>query len=148
MEYGELYIVPDENKILGNVFHKKISNNHLMGIQEFSDKYKLGYHFEKGEYQEAPCILARDGMLVAKTVDSAGILIFYIPEIISDNQCMWYRENMMLFSKYSTIGAYFVKDTENGYHIDEKSDMNVNQLYLILNQKNMLYDKNKIGKSH
>lgn len=92
--------------------------------------------------------MVSDGMLVAKTVDSAGILIFYIPEIISDNQCMWYRENMMLFSKYSTIGAYFVKDTENGYHIDEKSDMNVNQLYLILNQKNMLYDKNKIGKSH
>lgn len=119
-----------------------------MGIQEFSDKYKLGYQFEKGEYQEAPCILARDGMLVVKTVDSAGILIFYIPEIISDNQCMWYSENMMLFSKYSTIGAYLVKDDGNGYHIDEKSDINVNQLCLILNQKNMLYDKNKIGKSH
>lgn len=119
-----------------------------MGIQEFSDKYKLGYHFEKGKYQEAPCILERDGMLVVKTVDSAGILIFYIPEIISDNQCMWYSENMMLFSKYSTIGAYLVKDDGNGYHIDEKSDINVNQFYLILNKKNMLYDKNKFGKSH
>lgn len=61
---------------------------------------------------------------------------------------MWYSENMMLFSKYSTIGAYLVKDDGNGYHIDEKSDINVNQLYLILNKKNMLYDKNKFGKSH
>ena len=119
-----------------------------MGIQEFSDIYKLGYQFKKEEYQDAPCTLAKDGFLIVKTVEDAGILIFYVPEFISDNQCMWYSENMMLFSKYSTIGAYLVKDDGNGYHIDEKSDINVNQLYLILNQKNMLYDKNKFGKSH
>ena len=148
MEYGELYIVPDENKILGGVFQKKISNNHLMGIQEFSDKYKLGYHFKSDDYQEAPCILAKDGLLVAKTVDDAGILIFYVPEVISDNQCMWYSENMNLFSKYSTIGAYLVKSDENGCHIIEDSDLNVNQLYLMMNQKNMLYGNDKFHKKH
>ena len=74
-----------------------------MGIQEFSDCYKLGYHFKKEDYQEAPCLLAKDGFLVAKTVDNAGILIFYVPEFISDNQCMWYNENIHLFSKYSTV---------------------------------------------
>lgn len=140
MEYGDLYIIPDENKVLGNVFHKKISNNHLMGIQEYSDIYKLGYQFKKEEYQDAPCTLAKDGFLIVKTVEDAGILIFYVPEFISDNQCMWYSENMGLFSKYSMIGAYIVKKGNIDYEIEEYSDINVNQLYLIMNQKNIRYN--------
>ena len=30
MEYGKLYIIPDENKVLGGIFHKNISNNYLI----------------------------------------------------------------------------------------------------------------------
>ncbi len=143
MEYGDLYIVPDENKFLVKVFHKKISNSHLMGIQEFSDCYKLGYHFKNEDYQEAPCLLAKDGFLVAKTVDNAGILIFYVPEFISDNQCMWYNENIHLFSKYSMLGAYIIRNSENGYQIDEREDMDLSQLFKMMNQKNIMYHKNQ-----
>lgn len=50
MEYGELYIVPDENKYFAKTFHKRISNSHLMGIKEFSDCYKLGYQFKNEDY--------------------------------------------------------------------------------------------------
>lgn len=143
MEYGDLYIVSDEQKFLGDVFHKKISNSHLMGIQEFSDQYNLGYHFKKEDYQEAPCLLAKDGFLVAKTVESAGILIFYVPEFISDNQCMWYSENIHLFSKYSMLGAYIIRNSENGYQIDEREDMDLSQLFKMMNQKNIMYHKNQ-----
>lgn len=143
MEYGELYIVPDENKFLVEIFHKKISNSHLMGIQEFSDCYKLGYHFKKEDYQEAPCLLAKDGFLVAKTVESAGILIFYVPEFISDNQCMWYSENMRTFSKYSTICVYVIRGSDKGYCIDEREDMDLSQLFKMMNQKNIMYYKNQ-----
>ncbi len=143
MEYGDLYIVSDEKKFLGEVFHKKISSDHLTGIQEFSNKYRLGYEFRSEEYQDAPCILARDGFLVAKTVDRAGILIFYVPEFISDNQCMWYSENMRTFSKYSTIGAYVIRSNDKGYCVDEREDMDLNQLFRMMNQKNVMYHKNQ-----
>ena len=52
---------------------------------------------------------------MAKSVDNAGILIFYVPEFISDNQCVWYSENIHLFSKYSMLGAYVIRNSENGY---------------------------------
>lgn len=43
MNYGKLYIIPNENKILGDVFYRQIVNGHLPAIQEFSDYYHLGY---------------------------------------------------------------------------------------------------------
>ena len=41
MEYGLLYIVPDENKIIGDCFCRKVTSGHLSGIQEFVNNYKL-----------------------------------------------------------------------------------------------------------
>ena len=125
------------------MFHKKISIDHLTGIHELSKKYRLGYEFRSEEYQDAPCILARNGFFVAKSVDNAGILIFYVPEFISDNQCMWYSENIHLFSKYSMLGAYVIRNSENGYQVDERSNLDVNQLYMMMNQKNVMYHKNQ-----
>ena len=45
MEYGQLYIIPNEDKILGSCFHREVISGHLEGIQEFCDIYQLDYHF-------------------------------------------------------------------------------------------------------
>lgn len=42
---GKLYIIPDENQIIEEEFSRYVSKEHLEGLIEFSDKYKLGYDF-------------------------------------------------------------------------------------------------------
>ncbi len=141
MEYGKLYVIPDENQILEEEFYKDIRTNHLDGFQEFSDQYQLGYQFKKEEYQDAPCYLALDGHLILKTVDDSGLVIIYIPEVVTDRQYMWFYNHQNLLAKYSMIGAYAVHLNENGYDTDEIEGMD--RIMQIFNRKNMLYQEKK-----
>ena len=141
MEYGQLYIIPDENKIMGSVFHRKIRTSHLDGIQEFSDLYHLGYQFDKDQYQDAPCLLALDGNFIVKTVDDTGILICYIPELVTDQQCMWFYNQLDLFKNYSTICAYSLNRDEDTYRVNEIYGQD--QVMQVLNKRNMLYHNSK-----
>lgn len=137
MEYGQLYVIPDENKIMGSVFHRKIRTSHLDGIQEFSDLYHLGYQFDKDQYQDAPCLLALDGNFIVKAVDDVGILICYIPELVTDCQCMWFYNQLGLFKNYSTIYAYSLNCSDNSYQVNEICGQV--QVMQVLNKRNMLY---------
>lgn len=137
MEYGLLYIIPDENQILGECFFRKVSSNHLSGMQEFIEKYQLNYQFSNEDYQNAPCILAKDGHMIVKTVDNAGILVMYLPEFVTDNQCMWIYENKSLLQKYSMVGAYYVKEKDNSYELDKIHG--VDSILNCVNCSNILY---------
>lgn len=135
MEHGQLYVIAKE----GDVFHKKIFEGHLGGIQEYSDINGLGYKFSLDDYQDAPCILATLGNIVIKSVDSSGIIIFYLPEYVSDEQNMWIFQNRQLFDAYSMVGCFQVKGVEDNYTTE-----NVNGLDNVIkriNRNNILYNK-------
>lgn len=126
------------------MFSREVISGHLEGIQEFCDIYQLDYHFNKDEYQEAPCILAKDGHVVVKTVDRSGILICYLPEVITDNQNMWFYENNHFFPNYSIIGGFQIRLSDEEYVVEELHSMNL--VMKQVNRGNLLYHKNQ-GKS-
>lgn len=144
MDYGKLIIIPDENQVLGGVFETNIRSSHLTGIQEFCDKYKLGYKFRNEEYQDAPCRLALDGHLILKTVEqgSGGVMICYIPPLVTDNQAMWISSQNFSFDKYSYVGAYAIDEEQfDDKQISYKEVEGMDNIIKVINQKNMLYNK-------
>lgn len=137
MEYGKLIIIPDENKIIGGVFERKVASNHLNEIQNFSDYYRLGYKFENNEYQDAPCFLALDGHLVIKTIGNSDNFICYIPEFVTDDQSMWFYQNQEVIKKYFMCGAFGLKKKDEGYEIDVIEGFD--NIIDLINKRNFLY---------
>lgn len=135
---GKLWIIPDEGQIIQSLFEKEVAlgENHTKKIQEFSDMYQLGFQFKSDDYQEAPCKIAELGHLVVKSEDSSGLVIFYLPERITDRQLEWVYQNEMILSKYSVIGAYNLQKIsdevkwENFYGMD-KIKKEINRKYLV-----------------
>lgn len=135
MYYGRLVVIPDESKISGGVFDEEVRINHLVNIKNFVNYYNLGYEFNNDDYQEAPCQLARDGHLVIKTVDDVLNFICYIPEVVSDDQLMWFYNNQDFINKYCMVGGYYIKDDDIGMVDGFENIMN------LLKKKNLRYDK-------
>ena len=81
---------------------------------------------------------------MVKTVDRSGILICYLPEVITDNQNMWFYENNHFFPNYSIIGGYQIRLSDEGYVVEELHSMNL--VMKQVNRGNLLYHKNQ-GKS-
>ena len=135
---GKLWIIPDEGQIIQPLFEKEVAlgENLTKKIQEFSDMYQLGFQFKFDDYQEAPCKIAELGHLVVKSEDSYGLVIFYLPERITDRQLEWVYQNEMILSKYSVIGAYNLQKIsdevkwENFYGMD-KIKKEINRKYLV-----------------
>ena len=113
MERGTVYIIPNENIIPGDYFKMRVVRDHLEAMNEFSRKYNLNYNFKTDEYQDAPCILANDGNLIAKTIDEYKYVIFYIPKIVTDNQNMWFYQMLNEFGNYNYVGAFLINDSSN-----------------------------------
>ncbi len=111
MERGTVYIIPNENIIPGDYFKMRVVRDHLEAMNEFSRKYNLNYNFKTDEYQDAPCILASDGNLIAKTIDEYKDVIFYIPKIVTDNQNMWFYQMLNEFGNYNYVGAFLINDS-------------------------------------
>ena len=132
---GKVIIIPDENKILKESYEKEIIMNHLEAYQDFSDKFRLGYHFNDGDYQEAPIQIARDGHMSIKTIDDAGLFVIYIPELVTDRQINWFYKNMDQYSTYQTSGAYAI------WKEGTKTIEGIQETLKELNKRNMLYEK-------
>ena len=88
--------------------------------------------------------MALDGHLVVKTVDDVSNLICYIPEIVTDNQCMWFSENMDMIQKYIVVGGYGVNKKDNSYETVITEDFH--QLLRLINKRNLLYNKLLVDK--
>lgn len=66
-----------------------------------------------------------------KSEDPSGLVIFYLPETITDRELEWFYQNEMMLSRYNVIGAYNLQKTddevkwENFYGVDKiKKEMN------------------------
>ena len=119
LERGRVYIIPNENKlkIPNGEFTMNIHMNHLEAIQNFCDRYQLGYHFSSHQYQEAPCILALDGNFVIKTLEDMHTALFYLPSTISEQQLTWFFSHFDLLSTYKTIEASMISGDKNDLHL-------------------------------
>ena len=140
LKRGSVYIIPDENQLSANVFKKEIDMSHLPAIQEFCDKYKLGYQFKPGQYHEAPCILAIDGNLVVKTVDDVSLVIFYLPKHITNDQLMWLFSSKDKFSHYQMIEGTIVDGTH--LNIETNNITGIDAIWKYMNQQYLLNSKN------
>ena len=107
MKRGKVYIIPNEDQIIEDCFYREIGSSHLRAIQEFSDKYRLGYQFHEEDYQNAPCQVAMDGSLA----------VAYIPEEITDRQSLWLYDHQRELSKYGMIVGYELFKEESNYKL-------------------------------
>ena len=114
----------------------KDGENHLKYIREFVDTYNLSYSFSDDDSNEAPALLAKDGHLVVKTSwDYMNIVVFYVPELITDNQKSWLDTNLDSFKNYEYLGFnnYSLVDDEvieERIEDLEKEVVEINKRYL------------------
>ncbi len=114
----------------------KDGENHLKYIREFVDTYNLSYSFSDDDSNEAPALLAKDGFLVVKTSwDYMNIVVFYVPELITDNQKSWLDTNLDSFKNYEYLGFnnYSLVDDEvieERIEDLEKEVVEINKRYL------------------
>ena len=132
MEYGDLYVIPNDELTMQKCFYKKAVSDNSVGIKEFIEQNQLYYQFKEDDSKEVPCILASDGHLVIKTVDSVGFLLCYLPEYMTDNQIMWVYENNDLFKKYSMFCCFQIKKIDNSYEMEK-----INKVDDIIRQMNL-----------
>ena len=105
---GNLWIIPDENQLNCPVYHEEIIKglSHTDGIMEFIRKNKLPIPLSSIDSRSGPLKMAELGHMVVKTEDNSGMLIFYIPAKITQNQWDWFLDNRLMFGKYQYIGAF------------------------------------------
>lgn len=139
MKRGSIYIIPDEEQILDDLFYKEVEKSHLSAIKDFVSRYKLGYSFKDDEYHEAPCILASDGHMIIKIDNLFSNVIFYIPEFVTDRQNIWTHNNVNLLMGYKSISGYKVKKDNDKYITNEIEDLN--NIIKAINHGNILYNK-------
>lgn len=139
MERGKLIIIPDERQIMQDVFSEEVRSNHLNEIQHFSDKYQLGYQFQPGDYQDAPCMIARDGHLVYKTVEDSSAAIFYLPQEITDRQITWMYDNKSEIEKYQISGGYAITNSDNETGFEAQEIETFNELFNLAIKRNFVY---------
>ena len=114
----------------------KDGENHLKYIREFVDTYDLPYSFTDDNSNIAPALLAKDGFLVIKTSwDFMNIVVFYVPELITDNQKSWLDTNLDSFKNYEYLGFnnYSLVDDEvieERIEDLEKEVVEINKRYL------------------
>ena len=114
----------------------KDGENHLKYIREFVDTYDLPYSFTDDNSNIAPALLAKDAHLVVKTSwDYMNIVVFYVPELITDNQKSWLDTNLDSFKNYEYLGFnnYSLVDDEvieERIEDLEKEVVEINKRYL------------------
>jgi sugar phosphate isomerase/epimerase len=143
--YGSIYIIPDEEKILQEEFHRKVISNHLDCLKEFSDTYKLGYKFRIEEYQDAPCFIARDGHLVIKEVNDSGLVVCYLPINITDRQITWMQDHKQFIENHKLIGAFLIDDMKNPTNSNHVTGFE-NVMKEVV-KRNMLYNRKEVDEN-
>lgn len=112
---GKLIVIPNEDEILQEIFERNVrqGESHTRYLQEFSDTYMLGLHFEEDDYQKAPCDIAELGHMVIKVEDDASLVIFYLPERITDRQYLYIYSHQTELEKYTEVSGFSLRKEEN-----------------------------------
>lgn len=117
MKRGNLIIIPDENQILNPIFKEDITGKdaHNTGIEKFIKKYypNTQIKIDLDDYNGAPCEIVKMNHLVIKTEDTISLLIFYLPEIITDRQITWLMEQQFILGRYQTCVGLSETKEEN-----------------------------------
>ena len=115
MKRGKVVIIPDEAQILSDKFEVEVMNEeeHVKSYQEFSDKYKLGFRFSLDDSQQASLAVASVGHFSYKTEDNTGLLVFYLPQVITERQLTYFQNNLFEFNRYKMIGGYSLIEEDN-----------------------------------
>jgi hypothetical protein len=130
MNRGKVVIIPDEEQILSDKFEFDVMDEkgHVKAYQEFSDKYKLGFSFSLDDSQQASLSIASIGHFTYKVEDNASLLVFYLPQDITERQLTHFQNNFFDFSKYKMIGAYSLIEVDNRIVSKEVEGLNnINQ---------------------
>jgi len=142
MNRGSLIIVPDENKILKSVIKEDImiGESHNTGIDKFVKKYyPNNLNIDMNDYNGAPSVVADLGHLVIKTEDDVSLIVFYIPNVITDNQINWFLENKYKFQNYQMCSAISLRSNFN-------EELNgIEKVEEELRNKNIVYTRLKEG---
>ena len=141
----KVVIIPDERQILADSFERDVyyGEDHVEVYQEFSDKYRLGYSFLKDDSQHASLEIARLGHFSYKTENDAGIIIFYLPKEITDQQLNYFETHQYDFFSWNMVGAYSFSEDN-----DEKEVVSLKGLSTILQTmrvKNQLFHSNQVN---
>ena len=107
---GMLYIITNNE-----CFVRAVGSNHLTAIQQYYKEKNLDYSFSLQDHQKAPCMLAEEGNIVIKTDENNLIAIFYLPEVVTENQCNWFFKNKDEFKKYRFVGALLIEKNKEPY---------------------------------
>lgn len=123
---GKLWIIPS-SEIADEVFERNVPRGlfHTNFIQEFCDKYNLGFFYVGNDYQKSPCDMARIGNLVIKSDFDEKTITYYIPNSINDKQMDFINGYAKEISEeYNLVLAYYnIKeyehDGDHAHSIDE-----------------------------
>lgn len=141
---GCVYIIPDENKILEEEFYQEVIKDHIEAFIAFMDKYKLDYNFTSRDSTTAPYVVAKDGHLVVKIEEDSGLVVCYIPKVVTDRQVNWIHSNSGKIDKYTLVGGFGIKEDNN-----EKDVVRIKGIDNIIRAcdiRNMYYEKKEVDK--
>lgn len=134
---GKLWIIPNEEEIIQNVFVQNIESgkSHTQCIQEFSDIYQLDFKFGEEDYQTAPCVIASSGHMVIKSEDEVSLVICYLPEKVTDRQYNWLYQNKNMLDKYIQVNGFSL------YNARLQKIHGTDQIMIEARKKNLLKEK-------
>ncbi|HBA37721.1 MAG TPA: hypothetical protein DCY94_03275 [Firmicutes bacterium] len=141
---GSVYIIPDENKILEDEFYQEVKKDHIEAFIAFSDKYKLDYNFTSEDSTTAPYVVAKDGHLVVKIEEDSGLVVCYIPKVVTDRQANWIHANSEKITKYTLVGGFGLKEAANGN--DAVRIKGLDNIIRACDIRNMYYEKKEVDK--
>ena len=138
----EVGIIPDERQILTDFFGREIyyGEDHADVYQEFSNKYHLGYSFSRNDSQYASLEIARIGHFSYKIENDSGILIFYLPEKVTNRQQDYFMQHLYEFSQWKMIGAYSIENIDGEEVI--QSLHGLNEIKEKVQNKNSFFNQN------
>ncbi|HIS39221.1 MAG TPA: hypothetical protein IAB45_06955 [Candidatus Onthousia faecavium] len=122
----KVVIVPDEEQI-SNSEVKNYSldlDYHVKAYQKFSDDNNLDFEFTEDESHLAALLIAGLGHFNYKTEEEMGLLIFYLPEIITNRQLTYFQEHKNEYENYKQIGAYLIRKMDDDIFTDEVYGVN------------------------
>lgn len=133
---GSVVIVPDERRILADSFSEDIpyALDHAIAYQDFSDKYHLGLSFSDDSSQAVSLHVAQLGHFSYKTEENSNVIIFYLPEVITERQMRYFDEHFIDFMKYDLIGAF---------SLDSDEHESIQKLHGLAEIRKVMRDKNR-----
>lgn len=150
----ELIVIPNENelKLENQILKYKIENNnkegHLGACKRFVREYNINI-------SDLDSLTSYQLSLELSKLDNVSIhvenmiMIIYLPQILSDEQAKWFKNNRRLLSKFS-LAILSIQEDESIKHIEEDEDESksvLNRLYREIKKKELFKKKHTLENS-